>query len=319
MTINLRDADQRSQLADDLRRRLVADTAPSEHLADYLEYFARLRTAGLRSGMRGFGAYSANNLFLLALQERQHGESHRGLYAGVAQWRTLGRSIRPGSRAKFIWAFVPPVTSAGKDVDDQDAATATPRKRFPFRLVEVYDYTDTVDPDGGPDPDWAVPMHIGSDELYERLEATSPIPVVARTLTGGEHGFLTRTEIVVDADQLPGNRLATLVHELAHEACGHLDRIAVEGEAARAACEQEAELAVFLFFKSVGLDEAVGNDVTTATLDYLRSWTRDGKDVAGHKARVELLHERVEVAWTAVERILTRLDITVPAAETCAV
>lgn len=305
--MNLRDREERSKLAADLRRQLVADNAPSEHLVNYIGYFAKLRTAGLRSGMRGFGRYSINNLFLLNLQERRFGEVHRGLYAGVAQWRTLGRELKAGAKPKLIWAFVPPTTKTELDANGNEVTVTT--SRFPYRVVEVFDYTDTFDPEGGAEPDWAVPMQVGCDDTFAKLLELSPVPVRQRDLSGaGEHGHLSRHELVIDVSQPAGNRLGTLVHELAHHFCGHLDRIATDGEAARAVCEQEAELAVYLFLRAVGLDETVGNDATTGVLDYLRSWNRGDTDIAGHKARVELLHERIEAAWVAVDAMLNHLN-----------
>lgn len=322
---NLRDQKDRARLADELRRQLVADTAPSEHLLGYIEFFTRLRQAGRQAGIAGLTGYSRNNLFLLRLQELKYGESHRGLYAGANQWAKLERELRPSAQPKLIWAPVP--VSNKPRMQDVDTIVTLPdgtstkvtekvpvaHTRYPFRLVEVFDFTDTFGDPDLPDPDWAVPMPHGDEEMYQHLIATSPVQVREVDFAGaGAHGRLDRHGIVVDISQPAGNRLGTLVHELAHFHLGHLDRIRTEGESIRAVCEQEAELAVYLFFNAVGLADEVGNDVTTATLDYLRSWTRQGEQVAGHKARVELLGERLEAAWSAVEIMLT--EIEVPAA-----
>jgi hypothetical protein len=323
--MNLKDQKQRAQLADELRKRLVADGAPSEHLLGYIEFFTRLRTAGRQAGIAGLTGYSRNNLFLLRLQELKNGETHRGLYAGPQQWAKLERTVKADAKPKLIWAPVPvPTNPRSKEIDKiitlADGTTKVVKEtvlvaslRYPFRMVEVYDFTDTEGDPALPDPDWAVPMHHGDEATYQRLLTTSPIPVREENLAGaGAHGRLDRYGIVVDIDQPAGNRLGTLVHELAHFHLKHLDKIRAEGETVRAACEQEAELAVFLFFTALGLGEGVGNDLTTATLDYLRSWIKDGNTVAGHKARVELLGERLENAWTAVEKMLAEVDALQP-------
>lgn len=306
--VDLRDAKARTALAADLRRLLVADTAPDRQVLNYCAFFARMREAARSARGIGLIGYSRSNLFLLALQEQTFGEVHRGLYAGATQWSRLGRDVKPDARPKLIWAPLPArkVTTATVDDDGNDTETTVvvPR-RHAFRLVPVFDFTDTS---GDETPDWATPLDVGSSLLFDALMETSPVPVHVLDLTGvGRHYQVTDHRLTVDGAQAPGNQLQSLVQALAAHHLGHTVRVAA-GDEERDACQQEAALAGLLAMQAFGLGDEVGNDLTASALAGLRTWTTDGVPVDGHKARVELLTERLEAAWDAVATLLDRVE-----------
>lgn len=304
----MKDPSFRADMMKELRRELVSDHARSQALTDYLAHFARLQAMAKRAQVTGVvRGFSSRNLALLSLQERMLSESHRGLYAGLRQWDRLGRTVKDSARPKCIWAPVPPSKKTTTDPDTGEETVHYVSRRYPFTVVEVFDYSDTFDVDGGPEPDWATPLDYAPAAVRDALIATAPVPVRWEDFTGsGKHGHLSAREIVIATGLAAGSEVETLAHELGHYYLDHLDRIAKNGEAERAGCEQEATLVSYLVLKALGLDESVGNDVTTTTVEYLKSWSADG-----HKARFEELNERLERAWIAAERILDLLPTSV--------
>lgn len=295
-----------------------------KHLTAYLETLATT-AANARRALGVFKRWSLPNRITLESQRKRLGESHVGLYAGVAQWRKLDRDVRSDARPKVIWAY------AGQDEDDAVVAPAagqapTPARRGRARFVPVtvYDWTDTAytDPEMI-EPDWSVPLAAGDQATYDALLASSPVPVtVLDQPARAEHGVLTREGITLYNAASPlGNRIETLAHELGHHHLGHLDRLVAakkgeERDAVRAECEQEAQLTAWLVMKILGLDEAIGNDVTVATATYLRSWTdpETGEAVEGTKRRMKMLTARLDPALTAAETIV---DAYTAAADGC--
>jgi hypothetical protein len=314
------------ELFEGLRRQIV--TGNDDAIVAYLSEMSRLAANARRIGL--FRRWSARNYMFLAAQARWLHESHLGLYAGAAQWARIDRSVRPGSRPKLIWAYVPP--AAAKTDDDAQGATPTAsadtakasksarptptqRRRPAFRLVEVFDWSDTVSDD--PDfvePNWATPLAAGDAGTLSQLIASSPVPVTLTDLGGSSaNGWLDRSGITVNSAMPIGNQISTLAHELTHHQLGHLDLIAEtrhggdQGDV-RIRCEQEAGLGQWLVLKQLGLDETVGNDITASAAAYLRSWSDPdtGEQIAGHKRRGKLLDARLDAALAAADAIVER-------------
>lgn len=291
---------------EDLRQEII--TGSDEHLVEYLETMADLAANARKGGM--FRRWSARNFMYLEAQRRMSGESHLGLYAGRAQWASIDRKVNAGARAKKIWAFSP--KKDRRDVSD-DAEAEAPRMRAGFALVDVYDWSDTTSTDPTfIEPNWAAPLAVGDQATLEMLAASSPVPVEFIDMASrSENGYLCRTGIVVDASTPLGNQLSTLAHELGHFELGHLDALGstagTDQAELRAKCEQEAALVQWLVMKMLGLDEAVGNDVTAAAANYLRTWIDDtGAEIPGRKRRAKLLDARLGAAMPAAEAIVDR-------------
>lgn len=294
------------------RKQLVHQlaTGTDEAALAYAAQMARF-AANARRVHGVFKRWSAHNFLLVAAQTR--GCRHVGLYAGVAQWRSLHRELLPGARPACIWV---PVTGRRDDVAEEETVTR-------FTTGVVYDYTDTrsLDPDFV-EPSWETPLAVGDQRTLDRLVAAAGAEVRFADFGGRpETGYLTaRGFIAVDDSphRTVANKIATLCHELVHLQMGHLARIsAAPGDRVaqvRADCEAEAALGEWLLLKMLGLDESVGNEVTAAAASYLRSWTAPGtgQPVEGHKARVRLLTARLEEARVAAEAILDRYLAVLP-------
>jgi hypothetical protein len=338
--------DQVKELGKELNKRIV--TGDNDAMLNYVTEISRIRRNAQRVGL--FKQWSMRNYRLLLTQAHAYGEQHVGMYAGAEQFARVNRAVRPGAVAKYIWAPVPLKSTRKADAATTaattTAATAAPvgaasaaaddtepqgRTSYGFRLVDVYDWSDTMSTD--PDfvePNWATPFAAGDDATLGQLAASSPVPVHFADLGGSlANGWLDASGITVNTAMPVGNRIWTLIHELAHFHLGHLALIGDtrhsggDVDAVRAQCEQEASATQFVTMKMLGLDEEVGNDVTTAAANYLRSWCDPdtGDEIAGHKRRGKLLDARLDAAFAAANIILDGFQLagvagTAPAAVT---
>lgn len=321
---------KQADLMKDLRRQLVGDTAKPDA---GLEFAAKMQAMRLEAVARGASTdhkWSMTNRLMTQMEAARRGVNIAGWMGGERQWEAQGRVLKPGARPYEIWA--PVIKSAKSKVEDEDDETngraagaaedETPKgRRFSkktadgkemvgFRLVKVYDWTQTVRSDGQPDPDWKANVPGGNPELLERLKASSPFPIEydhSGNTTGHAHGWTDGRKIVLDPNKSVGSQISTLAHEMAHAELDHVGRIQ-RGEMTREQAEQEAGLSQYLFVRSLDLGEDTDKAVTEGASSYLRNWTReDGKPVAGHKQRWKMLQDRVAPASDASHRILTRL------------
>jgi hypothetical protein len=277
-------------------------TGTDEYRLNYAVGLAEVAARGIRVA-GAFKRWSAANWRFIQAQTR--GRVVVGLFAGVRQWEAMDREVKADARYVALW--VPTTRIVERDGEEKEALLR-------FSLGAVVDYSDTVSTCADfVEPSWEVPLAEGDQDTLDALVAVSPVPVRFENLGGAaESGFLSsRGYIVVDNDpsRSVGNMIGTLCHELVHAELGHLARIAGATDPVdeRAACEQEAALGEYLLLKMLGLDEAVGNDVTKAAAEYLRSWTDEkGQDLEGHKSRSKLFTRRLDASVVAVEAIVRR-------------
>ena len=329
----------RSELTEaskELRRALVAHAGGgTTAVKEYLEVYAGFkRNAAKKHGM--FRGLSARNM---ALIEAQRGERQLiGLFAGPRQWEKLDRKLLADAKPLTIW--VPSV----RKIDSKASVGATPTttstpaatsadkddRLVGWGTTGIYDWSDTISTDPEfIEPSWESPLFAGDEETLEALIEASSIPVKFQDLGGrSEVGHTDGDEIVIDsgssaAPRLVGNLIATLAHELVHVELGHPGKLASikdkqERSDARAGFEAEAALGEFLLLKSLGLDEAVGAEITKSAADYLTSWLgEDGIFIEGHKGRMKLFDARLEKARVAVDAIISRAlgDLTAAVSE----
>jgi hypothetical protein len=303
------------------------------HWECYAAQLSAERAQGFKIGL--YKDWSASNMLYLYAQVRGRQASVKGLYAGVAQWRTRGRSVREGERPFYIYgppsflvrqaaAAPQPGQLAAQPVPaGQPAQPAVPQAGQQVRMyrkppiIEVFDYTQTFadDPDYS-EPDWGVPLAFGDLDTLRQLTASSPVPVrFVDIASRNEHGWLDKDGITVDASMTPGNQIWTLCHELAHQQLGHLDRVNTtaaptpDEQSDYAVCEQEAALTQWMVMRMLGLGESAGNDITKAAGLYLRTWMKSDADgnltpVEGRKTKRKLVKKRFDVSFRAAQRIV---------------
>lgn len=304
----------------DLRKSLVADDADEDAALNFAAEISRQRLEAVGRGAATDHNWSLTNRALAYQQARARGAHPVGFYGGLRQWDARDREVIPGAQGTLIWA---PVASSGRTAaatDDDSETGPQPGEqslrelgrssRVGFAQVRVYDWTETRRKDGAQDPDWAPTIPGGSEALYARMVASSPLPVVEDSTgsrTGKAHGWTDGRKIVIDSRKPVGDRLHTLAHEMAHNDLDHPGRV-TRGEVTREQAEQEAETTAYLVVRSLRLGDDTDKAATKGTAAYLRSWTQaDGSTPAGHKARWKALSERVGVATDSAHRILTRL------------
>src|ERR1035437_1100861 len=165
-----------------------------------------------------FYRYSFGNVLLIASQRPDATQ-----VAGFHCWKSLGRSVRKGSRGIAILApVVRRLAVRDEESDDASVVAAAPSA---FRVVYVFDVTDT---EGRELP--AVPCHpLRGDApatLFERLAAVGEsrgfsvrLDPMRDSAANGDTAFGERRIRVRDTLS-PAQQVKTLAHELGHSQIG---------------------------------------------------------------------------------------------------
>ncbi len=189
-----------------------------------------------------FHKYSAANT-LLILSQRPDATR----VAGLSTWNRLGYRVRAGERAIWLWA---PVLRKGVE-----AATGEEKERLvAFKPAPVFDASQLANLDEKPLPTFFTPLPDDVEPLYQQVRArieAERIVVEERPLPMGVQGVSLGGAIFIRRGLDSRNRLAVLLHELAHE-------LAHRGEAQRAKPlalrELEAESTAYVVGAALGLD-----------------------------------------------------------------
>ncbi len=181
-----------------------------------------------------FHKYSPANA-LLILSQRP--EATR--VAGLSTWNRLGYHVRAGEKAIWIWA---PILRKGVDTATGEEGETL----VGFRPAPVFDASQLANLDEKPLLSLFTPLPDDVEELYHQVRArieAERIVVEERPLPMGVQGVSMGGTIFVRRGLDSRNRLAVLLHELAHE-------LAHRGEAQRAKPvalrELEAESAAYV-------------------------------------------------------------------------
>ena len=153
-----------------------------------------------------FPNYSLRNLMMI-MKQAPHATAVNGFHT----WRKLGRSVRKGEKGIGVFA---PMIGIGKE--DSEHETEGERYPFGFRLVHVFDISQTAGQDL---PQLAKPAGF-SGEYIQRLESVfneHSIEVVEQELPAGTSGRSYGGKIAVAPNQSDTERFQVLIHELAHE------------------------------------------------------------------------------------------------------
>ena len=227
-----------------------------------------------------FHRYSARNTLLILLQRPM---AYR--VASYRRWEELGRKVAHGSKALYIYA---PLTKR-----ERDAITGEMQEKiFGWKLVPVFSDTDLENIDTDPLPSLWSPLPDDCQPLVENVIAgltARGVTVTTQRTKGGIQGFATIEKIVL-SDRLPDsrNRLATLLHEAAHQ-MAHFGPTAKDKPTQQ--CELEAEAAAWVMLHQHGI-------AYPFSADYLLS----------HQITPEDLHLSLVAVTGIVRRLHTLLE-----------
>lgn len=199
-----------------------------------------------------FRSYSPLNLLMLFSQACNRGFSPT-LVAGYKGWQKLGRQVKKGEKALYI--FAPTIKRVDQAID---LVSSEPPKEVlvGYRLVSVFDLSQTAGDDLPLPPE---PLLLDSE--------SSEIPVLLELLTVflKRSGFTVKFEsfdevngftdfenylVKVRSNVSASQRLKTLVHETAHVVLHQ------SGAVSRIQAELEAESCAYVVCRALGVDSS---------------------------------------------------------------
>ena len=208
---------------------------------DYLAFTSRFHT------------YSSNNVFLIMLQKPD-----ATLVAGMGRWNKLGFRVRKGERALYVWCPILRKT--------RDAATGAEEEELVgFRPGPVFDASqlDGLDEKPLPSPFPEQPDDV--EALYRDIASkirASGITVEEKPMPAGTQGVSRGGSITIASGMGSRQRVAVLMHELAHELGHHGTE---KAEHSREQKELEAESTAFVVAAVLGLE-------VPSSADYITNW-----------------------------------------------
>jgi hypothetical protein len=247
------------QLAD-----AVHGASTSGQIAQYLAFSKRFRK------------YSFNNTLLIFIQKPN--ATH---VAGFNAWKKMGVTVNKGAKAIYIYA---PITKKEDDIKPGDEGLdteITKKNLMYFRAVPVFDISDTDAEEKGirpQKPEWHDPNTPSevADRIFEyALEFCKDkgIKITHSDAKGGEMGWAMGDHINLTSNIAGVNKLATLIHEIAHSLLHFKDSSVFFGDEytlnlTRAQAELQAESISFTVLKNYDLP-------VTHQATYLALWKAD--------------------------------------------
>src|ERR671932_425442 len=266
---------QRDERMSTLLQQLEAGVAAIQTSEDFKRY---LRTAAT------FHQYSPNNV-LLILSQRPDATR----VAGYRAWQALGRQVKKGEKAIYIFAPRP-----YRVTTEDEAGEEQTREGLTFRSMPVFDISQT---EGDPIPTMEAPVLTGDDgqQTYVALVAFATRQGLTVTThdpnTDGDdtqstyNGFYSPARNLIFVKRAaPAQMVKTLCHELAHHLDPELQAVS------RAECETVAEATAFIVAAHAGID------TSSYSFPYITTWAsrNDGpallKQVMG---RVQVIAHRL--------------------------
>lgn len=259
--------------------------------------------AAMLAGAAHMRGYSVRNL-LLILAQRPDARAVRGYQA----WKKAGRQVRKGEKSIRILAPMT-FTSEEEKTDPATGQTETETKqRVRFKATGVFDIAQTDPIEGEDHGALSVPAPLADETDPDTFAQVAAVVeqigwTLAREDLGhrpGLYGYATTDgsrRIVLAEGQSGADALATLIHEIAHVVCGHVDKPA-EYRAHRGRAEVEAESIAHIVAAALGLD------TTRYSVAYVANWA-GGKDAEEARANVSASAAAV---LKASDLILTALE-----------
>lgn len=208
-----------------------ANISKKQELADKIEAFIKEladavhgatttgKVAEYLAFTRRFRKYSFNNSLLIFIQRPT-----ATYVAGFNAWKKMGVTVNKGAKAIYIYA---PIIKKGDDVKVNEPGVETEINKnnvMYFRAVPVFDIGDTNAAEIGvkpTTPEWHdnnTPSEL-ADKLFEyavEFCKDKGIKITHDDAKGGEMGWALGDHINLSSNIAGVNKLATLIHEIAH-------------------------------------------------------------------------------------------------------
>lgn len=249
----------------------------SENFKNYLDFVSQ------------FHNYSFNNILLLKAQK-----SDITMIASFKKWNDLGRKIKKGEQALFVFAptEVYKKDAEGNYIKDNNGEFI---KSIYFKLVPVFDVTQTS---GAklPQPIYRLEENFKDPlkfkRIFESISKISNVPIrfeefsEESNLNGYYHH--EKKEIVIRKKMSEQMIVKTLLHELVHSRIHSLDEN-------RSQKEFEAESVAYIVANHFGID------TSNYTFGYLSSWTDEGR-------KIEMFTTALENITKEAQSLIRELD-----------
>lgn len=249
----------------------------SENFKNYLDFVSQ------------FHNYSFNNILLLKAQK-----SDITMIASFKKWNDLGRKIKKGEQALFVFAptEVYKKDAEGNYIKDNNGEFI---KSIYFKLVPVFDISQTS---GArlPQPIYRLEENFKDPlefkRIFEAISKISNVPIrfeefsEESNLNGYYHH--EKKEIVIRKKMSEQMIVKTLLHELVHSRIHSLDEN-------RSQKEFEAESVAYIVANHFGID------TSNYTFGYLSSWTDEGR-------KIEMFTTALENITKEAQSLIRELD-----------
>lgn len=249
----------------------------SENFKNYLDFVSQ------------FHNYSFNNILLLKAQK-----SDITMIASFKKWNDLGRKIKKGEQALFVFAptEVYKKDAEGNYIKDNNGEFI---KSIYFKLVPVFDISQTS---GArlPQPIYRLEENFKDPlefkRIFESISKISNVPIrfeefsEESNLNGYYHH--EKKEIVIRKKMSEQMIVKTLLHELVHSRIHSLDEN-------RSQKEFEAESVAYIVANHFGID------TSNYTFGYLSSWTDEGR-------KIEMFTTALENITKEAQSLIRELD-----------
>lgn len=283
----------------EVQARLEAQLRRIVDSGEYGAWFAKLAS---------FHRYSPTNTMWILAQAPQATR-----VASYRTWQQVGRQVRKGETGIMVFHpkpyWVDPSTGGRVRPARSPEESGRLEQRIGFGVGYVFDVTQT---DGAPLPELGRPVPSEAPAALaahlDRWCDEQGVGVETRDLPPGLYGYYQRDgdRVVLARTNSPGERVATLAHELAHRQDPELLQADAAGDRRyyahhRADCEAVAEAAAH------AISARFNFDITAQSAGYIAGW------VDGDVDRLKSLHTRVGQVTTTVLPP-DRLDLALEAA-----
>lgn len=255
----------------------------SENFKNYLDFVSQ------------FHNYSFNNILLLKAQK-----SDITMIASFKKWNDLGRKIKKGEQALFVFAptEVYKKDAEGNYIKDNNGEFI---KSIFFKLVPVFDISQTS---GArlPQPIYRLEENFKDPLEFKRIFGSiskiSNVPIrfeefsEESNLNGYYHH--EKKEIVIRKKMSEQMIVKTLLHELVHSRIHSLDEN-------RSQKEFEAESVAYIVANHFGID------TSNYTFGYLSSWTDEGRKIEMFTTALENITKEAQSLIRELDKSLEKL------------